>query len=153
MFACIYVPNFPVAAVLRAEPELQTHAIAIFEGKPPLEKIIAVNERARSLGIAPGMYITFASKRKILFSFTIQAFKRNVEIAYCFLRYEFYYSARSILYLLHHLKMSETVSRNTLRYGLRRFLKGFRSTMQYGYFFLNTIFDRLNLYAGSRKAT
>jgi len=55
MFACIYVPNFPVAAALRAEPELQTHAIAIFEGKPPLEQIIAVNERARDAGISPGM--------------------------------------------------------------------------------------------------
>src|SRR5215472_14438717 len=54
-FACIYVPNFSVAAALRAEPELQTHAIAIFEGKPPLEQIIAVNERARDAGISPGM--------------------------------------------------------------------------------------------------
>jgi protein ImuB len=55
MFACIYVPNFPVAAALRAEPELQAHALAIFEGKPPLEQIIAVNESARELGISPGM--------------------------------------------------------------------------------------------------
>jgi protein ImuB len=55
MFACIYVPNFPVAAALRAEPELQAHAIAIFEGKPPLEQILAVNETARELGISPGM--------------------------------------------------------------------------------------------------
>jgi protein ImuB len=55
MFACIYVPNFPVAAALRAEPELQAHAIAIFEGKPPLEQILAVNETARELGIFPGM--------------------------------------------------------------------------------------------------
>jgi protein ImuB len=54
-FACIYVPNFPVAAALRAEPALQPHAIAILEGKPPLEKIIAVNEKAARLGIAPGM--------------------------------------------------------------------------------------------------
>src|SRR5579864_7748279 len=54
-FACIYVPNFPVAAALRAEPDLQAHAVAIFEGKPPLEKIIAVNEKAQTLGIAPGM--------------------------------------------------------------------------------------------------
>jgi protein ImuB len=54
-FACIYVPNFPVAAALRAEPELQTYAIALFEGKPPLEKIIAVNEATRELGISPGM--------------------------------------------------------------------------------------------------
>jgi len=54
-FACIYIPNFPVAAALRAEPELQASAVAIFEGKPPLEKIIAVNEKAGALGIAPGM--------------------------------------------------------------------------------------------------
>jgi protein ImuB len=54
-FACIYVPNFLVAAALRAEPELQARPIAIFEGKPPLEKIIAANEKAAHLGIAPGM--------------------------------------------------------------------------------------------------
>jgi len=55
MFACIYVPNFSVAAALRTEPELKTHAVAILEGKPPLEKIIAVNEKACRLSIAPGM--------------------------------------------------------------------------------------------------
>src|SRR5580700_5643836 len=54
-FACIYVPNFPVAAALRAEPELRTRAVAILEGKPPLEIILAVNEQASRLGIAPGM--------------------------------------------------------------------------------------------------
>jgi protein ImuB len=54
-FACIYVPNFSVAAALRAEPELKMRAVAILEGKPPLEKIIAVNEKAAHMGIAPGM--------------------------------------------------------------------------------------------------
>jgi protein ImuB len=54
-FACIYVPNFPVAAALRAEPELRTRAVAILEGKPPLEIILAVNGQASRLGIAPGM--------------------------------------------------------------------------------------------------
>jgi protein ImuB len=54
-FACIYVPNFPVAAALRAEPELKPRAIAILEGKSPLEAIIAVNEKAGRMGIAPGM--------------------------------------------------------------------------------------------------
>ena len=54
-FACIYVPNFPVAAVLRVEAELQARALAIVEGKPPLEKILAVNEAATRLGIAAGM--------------------------------------------------------------------------------------------------
>jgi protein ImuB len=55
MFACIFVPNFPVAAVFRAEPELRARAVAIFEGKPPLEKVFAVNENAGRAGIAPGM--------------------------------------------------------------------------------------------------
>ena len=54
-FACIYIPNFPVAAALRAEPELTRGAVAILEGKSPLEKIIAVNETASRLGITPGM--------------------------------------------------------------------------------------------------
>jgi protein ImuB len=55
MFACIYVPNFPVAAVFRAEPELRARAVAIFAGRPPLEKVFAVNESAGRTGIAPGM--------------------------------------------------------------------------------------------------
>jgi len=55
MFACIYVPNFPVAAALRAEPELKPRAVAILEGKPPLETILAINEKARRMGIMPGM--------------------------------------------------------------------------------------------------
>jgi protein ImuB len=54
-FACIYVPNFPVAAVLRAEPELRTQALAVLEGKPPLETILAVNDQASRMGITPGM--------------------------------------------------------------------------------------------------
>jgi protein ImuB len=54
-FACIYVPNFPVAAALRAEPELRSRAVAILEGKPPLETILAVNEKAAGRSIAPGM--------------------------------------------------------------------------------------------------
>jgi protein ImuB len=55
MFACIYIPNFPVAAVLRTDPELCSRPVAIFEGKPPLEKILVVNEKAASLGIEPAM--------------------------------------------------------------------------------------------------
>ncbi len=55
MFACIFVPNLPVAAVFRADPELRALAVAIFEGKPPLEKVFAVNESAGRAGIAPGM--------------------------------------------------------------------------------------------------
>src|SRR5277367_3026628 len=55
MFACIFVPNFPVTAVLRAQPELRARTVAVFEGKPPLEKVFAVNESAGRIGIMPGM--------------------------------------------------------------------------------------------------
>src|ERR1017187_5841213 len=54
-FACIFVPNFPVAAVYRADPELRAQAVGIFEGKPPMEKVFAVNESAGRMGITPGM--------------------------------------------------------------------------------------------------
>src|SRR3984957_17551066 len=54
-YACIFVPVFPVAAVFRAESELRALAVAIFEGKPPLEKVFAVNEIAGRIGITPGM--------------------------------------------------------------------------------------------------
>jgi protein ImuB len=54
-FACIFVPDFPVEAVLRAEPELRSQAVAVLEGKPPLQKVIGVNEKARAAGIEPGM--------------------------------------------------------------------------------------------------
>jgi len=54
-YACIFVPDFPVEALLRAEPELRSQAVAVLEGKPPLQKVFAVNEKARRLGIDPGM--------------------------------------------------------------------------------------------------
>jgi protein ImuB len=54
-FACIFVPDFPVEAILRAEPELRSQAVAVLEGKPPLQRIFAVNEKARRTGIEPGM--------------------------------------------------------------------------------------------------
>ncbi len=55
MFACIFVPNFCVAAVLRAEPDLRTQAVAIFEGKAPLETVCAVNENAGRMEVEIAM--------------------------------------------------------------------------------------------------
>ena len=54
-FACIFVPDFPVEAILRFEPELRAQAVAVLEGKPPLQKIFALNEKARRAGIECGM--------------------------------------------------------------------------------------------------
>jgi protein ImuB len=54
-FACIFVPDFPVEALLRAEPELRSQSLAVLEGKPPLQKVFAVNENARRAGVSSGM--------------------------------------------------------------------------------------------------
>jgi protein ImuB len=54
-FACIFVPDFPVQALLRAEPELRSQAVAVLEGKAPLQVIFALNENARRAGVMPGM--------------------------------------------------------------------------------------------------
>ena len=54
-FACIYVPDFPVEALVRAEAELRSQCLAVLEGKAPLQKVLAVNENARRAGVNPGM--------------------------------------------------------------------------------------------------
>jgi protein ImuB len=54
-FACIFVPDFPVEALLRTEPGLRSRPLAVLEGKPPLQKVFATNENARRASITPGM--------------------------------------------------------------------------------------------------
>ncbi len=54
-YACIYVPDFPVEALLRAEPELRSQSLVVLEGKVPLQKVWAVNENARRAGVEQGM--------------------------------------------------------------------------------------------------
>ncbi len=54
MFACIFIPDFSVQAIIRFEPELRARAVAVLTGRPPLEKVIALNERARQSGVDVG---------------------------------------------------------------------------------------------------
>jgi protein ImuB len=54
-FACIFVPDFPVAALVRTQPELRTQAVAVLEGKAPLERVFAANEAGRRAGVKTGM--------------------------------------------------------------------------------------------------
>ena len=54
-FACLFVPDFPVQAVVRLEPELRGKAVAILAGAPPLTKVFAVNREAGQLGAEAGM--------------------------------------------------------------------------------------------------
>jgi protein ImuB len=54
-FASIYVPNFLVQAVVRAEPGLRNQAVALVDGTPPICNVVAANEAASQAGIELGM--------------------------------------------------------------------------------------------------
>jgi len=54
-YACIFVPDFSVEALVRVEPDLRSQPMVVLEGKPPLQKVYALNEKARRVGIEPGM--------------------------------------------------------------------------------------------------
>jgi protein ImuB len=54
MFACIFIPDFPAQAIIRFDPELRDRPVAVLSGRPPLEKVMALNERARLLGVDVG---------------------------------------------------------------------------------------------------
>ena len=54
-FGAIYVADFMVQAVVRAEPGLGDCAIALLEGTTPLRKVVAANDAALRAGIELGM--------------------------------------------------------------------------------------------------
>jgi protein ImuB len=54
MFTCIFIPDFSVQALLRFEPEMRTRPVAVLTGRPPLEKVVALNDHARQMGIELG---------------------------------------------------------------------------------------------------
>jgi protein ImuB len=54
MFACVFIPDFSVQAIVRFEPELRTRLVAVLGGRPPLEKVVALNEKARQSGVEIG---------------------------------------------------------------------------------------------------
>jgi protein ImuB len=54
-FASIFVPNFILQAVMRAEPALRERIVALIDGNPPLCHVVAVNERAARASIEIGM--------------------------------------------------------------------------------------------------
>ena len=54
-FASIYIPDFLVQSVMRAEPALRDRAIALISGSPPLWNVVAANPAAFEAGIQLGM--------------------------------------------------------------------------------------------------
>src|SRR4051812_46092561 len=55
MFACLFITDFHAAAIIRLEPELRGQAVVVLSGRPPLEKVVALNERARQLEVDVGV--------------------------------------------------------------------------------------------------
>jgi len=55
MFACLHAPDFPVQAVVRLDAALRQQPVAILDGSPPLQKVVALNHRARKQGMSLGM--------------------------------------------------------------------------------------------------
>jgi len=53
--ACLWVPLFPLAARLRAEPELAAEALAVTAGNGAAAQIVAATRAARRLGVTAGM--------------------------------------------------------------------------------------------------
>lgn len=61
-FASIFVPNFMLQAVVRADASLRDRALALIDGNPPSSCVVAVNERAARMGIELGMAKTNAAQ-------------------------------------------------------------------------------------------
>ena len=54
-FACVYIPDFLVQAVIRVQPSLGKDALALLGGSPPLWSVLAANPAAFAAGIQLGM--------------------------------------------------------------------------------------------------
>ena len=55
MFAAIFIPDFALEAIVRAEPLLRERAVAVLEGAPPLERVILANPKAQTAGAVMGL--------------------------------------------------------------------------------------------------
>ncbi len=53
--ACLLIPDFPLAALIRANPELRDRPAASSDGRGPHAPLSFVNALARSAGVMPGM--------------------------------------------------------------------------------------------------
>src|SRR5690349_2452081 len=53
--ACVFIPDFPLAALRRAEPELAGRPVVVHERDDPHAPLTAVSSEARALGARPGL--------------------------------------------------------------------------------------------------
>jgi protein ImuB len=55
LYACVHAPEFPLQALRRLRPELQSEPLATLEGRPPLETLCSLNRLAQQKGATLGM--------------------------------------------------------------------------------------------------
>lgn len=53
--ACVRVPWFAAAAVVRCEPALAERPLVVVRGRPPAADVVEANAAARACGVVPGM--------------------------------------------------------------------------------------------------
>lgn len=68
---CLYVPDLPLQALLRAEPELSSAPVAVTESQGPRALVLACNALARRAGVGVGM--TAAQARSLLAGLVVRA--------------------------------------------------------------------------------
>jgi len=61
--ACVRVPSFVAAAVVRCEPALAERPLVVVHGTPPAASVLEANAAARDCGVTPGMTETHARAR------------------------------------------------------------------------------------------
>ncbi len=55
LYLCLHLRDFAGQALVRTHPELHSRALAVLSGNPPLERVFAINQPARRLGLQIGM--------------------------------------------------------------------------------------------------
>lgn len=70
--ACLLVPDLPVAAVCRTDPDLVDRPLALCEGSGPHARVIAASRAARTRGVLPGRH-TAAQARAVAADLIVRA--------------------------------------------------------------------------------
>ena len=58
--ACLYIPDFPLAALLRVQPELRGARVAVADGPGPRAMLLAVSPAAERCGVRVGLGVAQA---------------------------------------------------------------------------------------------
>ena len=53
-FGCLFVPDLPLQALLRVEPDLHGRPVAVAQGEGASARVVAVSVPARTQGVLPG---------------------------------------------------------------------------------------------------